>query len=109
MRDVRGKPGKTVPWLTALGWTCIGDVNSTDQGGYRTRFPWKDDRSVLPYSYEPARRRLSGTEKCIPKEPEERLGNEDPKNREKSNWVLLHTTLSCYKAGKSNDGDVRCF
>ena len=38
VRDVRGKPGKTVPWLTALGWTCIGDANSTDQGVYRTRF-----------------------------------------------------------------------
>ena len=80
-----------------------------ESGRYEVVIPWKDDRSVLPYNYDTARRRLSGTEKCIPNEPEERSGNEDSKNREKSNWVLLHTTLSCYKAGKSNDGDVRCF
>ena len=30
VRDVRGKPGKTVARLTALGCTCIGDPNSTD-------------------------------------------------------------------------------
>ena len=38
VRDVREKPGKTVAWLTALRWTCIGDPNSTSQGGYRTSF-----------------------------------------------------------------------
>ena len=40
VRDAREKPRKTVAWLTALGWTCIGNPNGTDQGGYRWSFAY---------------------------------------------------------------------